>query len=464
MKSTLYQSLKELLDQKIENLDIFTNNFSKQKSDFNPKEQRKLHSKEWEIFKLQKKFQNYLNKIDKSILILRIDFIKNEEKILFFKDIFKNKNNFQKYENKIKILISEIEKNKLKIKILKKEQKPYFAFYKLNAKNKQEIKKIKREIKIIKNSNIENLNLKIEKLYAKNNELDINLKIKNSDLNKFIKLIKKAENSLINKSKNKIKDMAFIIENLSVYYGSKKSLFNINIEIPKNKIIAIIGPSGCGKSTFLRTLNRINDEISNFRIKGEILLNGKYDIYKLKSIINKYDKIELTELRTRVGMIFQKPNPFPISIYKNVSYGPKINGIKNKSLLNQIVRDSLQKAALWDEVKDNLKENGTSLSGGQQQRLCIARSIANNPEILLMDEPTSALDPIAAAKIEKLLLELKKDYTIIMVTHSMQQAIRISDYTAFFYQGKLVEYDTTEKLFKNPIQKRTRDYVMGKFG
>ncbi|BDV03338.1 MAG: hypothetical protein HPPSJP_0590 [Candidatus Hepatoplasma scabrum] len=467
MKTTiLYQNLKILLDQKIEKLENFKikNNLIKDKAELNFNNKKELYSKELQIFKLQKKLQNYLNKIDQDILKIKAKLLQNEAVILNFKNIIENKNNLQKYEQEIKNIILEIKENKSKIKILKKEKKPFSAFYKVNSKHKKEIKKIKKNIKISKNSNFSKSNLKIKNLQAKNNKLDINLKVKNDDLEKFIKLIKKAQNSLIKKEKKDDKNLAFVVRNLDAYYGTKKALFNINIEIPRNKIIAVIGPSGCGKSTFLRTLNRINDEITNFKSRGEILLNGEYDIYKLQSIINKYDKIELTELRTRVGMIFQKPNPFPISIYKNVSYGPKINGIKKKFLLNQIVQDSLEKSALWDEVKDNLKENGTSLSGGQQQRLCIARSIANNPEILLMDEPTSALDPIASAKIEKLLLDLKKDYTIIMVTHSMQQAIRISDYTAFFYQGKLIEFNTTEKLFKNPMQKRTSDYVMGKFG
>ncbi len=257
---------------------------------------------------------------------------------------------------------------------------------------------------------------------------------------------------------------SFQVEGLNVFYGSKQALFDINLTLPKNKVISIIGPSGCGKSTFLRTLNRINDNIPSFRAKGRILLDGEYDIFKLKSIINRYDKIELSTLRTKVGMIFQQPNPFPMSIAKNVQYGPKVRGIKNKAVLNELTEHALQDAGIWEEVKDNLKALGTSLSGGQQQRLCIARAIANEPEILLMDEPTSALDPIAAKKIEDLILKLKKDYTIIMVTHSMQQAQRISDYTAFFYQGELIEYGKTKQVFETPKEKETKDYISGKFG
>ncbi|NOQ50060.1 MAG: phosphate ABC transporter ATP-binding protein [Mycoplasmataceae bacterium] len=258
--------------------------------------------------------------------------------------------------------------------------------------------------------------------------------------------------------------LAFQVKHLSVFYGSKQALFDININIPKNKVIAIIGPSGCGKSTFLRTLNRINDSIPGFKTKGKILLDGQYDIFKLKSVINRYDKFQISTLRTKVGMIFQQPNPFPMSIYKNVTYGPKIRGVKNKSILNDLVRNSLKDAGLYEEVKDNLKALGTSLSGGQQQRLCIARALANSPEILLMDEPTSALDPIASARIEELILTLKKDYTIIIVTHSMQQAARVSDYTAFLYEGRLIEYEKTAKLFAKPKQKETKEYLSGKFG
>ncbi len=257
---------------------------------------------------------------------------------------------------------------------------------------------------------------------------------------------------------------SFQIEGLNVFYGSKQALFDINLTLPKNKVISIIGPSGCGKSTFLRTLNRINDNIPSFKAKGRILLDGEYDIFKLKSIVNRYDKMELSTLRTKVGMIFQQPNPFPMSIAKNVQYGPKVRGVKNKAILNELTEQALQDAGIWEEVKDNLKALGTSLSGGQQQRLCIARAIANQPEILLMDEPTSALDPIAAKKIEDLILKLKKDYTIIMVTHSMQQAQRISDFTAFFYQGELIEYGKTKQVFESPKEKQTQDYISGKFG
>ena len=254
------------------------------------------------------------------------------------------------------------------------------------------------------------------------------------------------------------------VENFNAYYGQKQSLFDINIEFPKNKVIAIIGPSGCGKSTFLKSLNRINDEVPVFRGEGRIIFDEEFDVVKLKNIHDPSEKIDISELRTRIGMVFQQPNPFPMSIYKNVIYGPKINGVKNKAELNSIAIESLKKAALYDEVKNSMTAIGTSLSGGQQQRLCIARAIANKPDILLMDEPTSALDPIAAAKVEELILELKKDYTIIMVTHSMQQAARISDYTAFFYEGELIEYDKTTKIFNNPKEQKTSDYIRGRFG
>lgn len=245
------------------------------------------------------------------------------------------------------------------------------------------------------------------------------------------------------------------VKNLDLYYGDHKALNGINMDIERNSITAFIGPSGCGKSTFLRTLNRMNDLIPNVKIEGEIIYNDK----------NIYDKnVDIYNLRKEVGMVFQKPNPFPMSIYDNVAYGPKTHGIHNKEKLDQIVVESLKKAAIYDEVKDNLKKSALSLSGGQQQRLCIARALAVKPKVLLMDEPTSALDPISTGKIEELALELKKDYTIVIVTHNMQQALRISDKTAFFLLGDLIEYDDTQKIFSMPKNKKTEDYITGRFG
>ncbi len=243
-------------------------------------------------------------------------------------------------------------------------------------------------------------------------------------------------------------------ENLNLWYGENQALKNINIEIPEKQITALIGPSGCGKSTFLKTLNRMNDLIDNCKIEGSIYINNT-DIYK---------DIDVNILRKNVGMVFQKPNPFPMSIYDNIAYGPRIHGIKSKFKLDEIVERSLKQAAIWEECKDRLKKSALSISGGQQQRLCIARALAVEPEILLMDEPTSALDPISTSKIEDLALELKKDYTIIIVTHNMQQAMRIADKTAFFLLGEMVEYDKTEKMFNNPEDKRTKDYISGRFG
>lgn len=248
---------------------------------------------------------------------------------------------------------------------------------------------------------------------------------------------------------------AFSVKNLNFYYGDKQALKNVSIDIMESEITAFIGPSGCGKSTFIRTLNRMNDLISGTRVEGIIEYNG-IDIYNKKS--------DVIGLRSKVGMVFQKPNPFPMSIYDNIAYGPRAHGIKNKEQLNFIVEDSLKKAALWDEVSEDLKKSALALSGGQQQRLCIARALAMKPEVILMDEPTSALDPIATLKIEELILELKKEYTIVIVTHNMQQAARISDKTAFFYMGELIEYDVTDKIFTNPKHSQTEDYITGKFG
>lgn len=244
------------------------------------------------------------------------------------------------------------------------------------------------------------------------------------------------------------------VRNLNLYYGDNQALKNINIDLEENKVTAFIGPSGCGKSTFLRTLNRMNDLIDNVKIDGEILVDGE-DIYKSKDVI---------ALRTKVGMVFQKPNPFPMSIYDNIAYGPRLHGVKDKKTLDTIVEKSLKGAALWDEVKDRLKKSALGLSGGQQQRLCIARTIAVSPEVILMDEPTSALDPISTNKMEELMEELKKKYTVIIVTHNMQQAGRIADKTAFFLNGEIIEYADTEDIFYKPKDKRTEDYITGRFG
>lgn len=244
------------------------------------------------------------------------------------------------------------------------------------------------------------------------------------------------------------------IKNLDLYYDDFKALKNINMDIVEKKITAFIGPSGCGKSTLIKSINRMNDLVEGFRIDGQIILDGK-DIYK------GYD---VNQLRKKVGMVFQKPNPFPMSIYDNIAFGPRTHGIKNKKQLDEIVEMSLRSAAIWDETKDRLKKSALGMSGGQQQRLCIARALAVEPEIILMDEPTSALDPISTSRIEELVLELKKDYTIVMVTHNMQQAVRVSDNTAFFLMGEVVEYNNTEKLFSIPADKRTEDYITGRFG
>lgn len=246
----------------------------------------------------------------------------------------------------------------------------------------------------------------------------------------------------------------FIIEGLDLHYGEFEALHHVNMELPEKQITALIGPSGCGKSTFLKTLNRMNDLIEDCKINGKILLDGK-DIYR---------EMDVNLLRKRVGMVFQKPNPFPMSIYDNIAYGPRTHGVKSKVQLDEIVEQSLRDAAIWDEVKDRLKKSALSVSGGQQQRICIARALAVQPDVLLMDEATSALDPISTSKIEDLVLDLKNHYTIIMVTHNMQQAARVSDYTAFFLLGHVVEYGETETLFSMPKDKKTEDYITGRFG
>ena len=244
------------------------------------------------------------------------------------------------------------------------------------------------------------------------------------------------------------------VKNLNLWYNDFKALKNINLSLPANKISTFIGPSGCGKSTLLKSLNRMNDLVEGCKITGEVTLDGE----------SVYGGMDVNTLRKRVGMVFQKPNPFPMSIYDNIAFGPRTHGVRQKQKLDEIVEESLKKAAIWDETKDILKKSALAMSGGQQQRLCIARALAVKPEVLLMDEPTSALDPISTSKIEDLATELKKDYTIIMVTHNMQQAVRISDHTAFFLLGEVIEFSETEKMFSNPQDKRTEDYITGRFG
>jgi phosphate transport system ATP-binding protein len=248
-------------------------------------------------------------------------------------------------------------------------------------------------------------------------------------------------------------DISIQVKNLSAYYGVTRALRDITMDIKKNRVTAIIGPSGCGKSTFIRCFNRMNDFLDDFRIEGEIIIDG----------VNIYDS-DPVELRKNVGMVFQKPNPFPKSIYENIAYGPKVHGVTDKKMLDELVEKSLKEAALWEEVKDRLNDNAYEFSGGQQQRLCIARALAVKPKIILFDEPCSALDPIATAKVEDLIIDLKKEYTVVIVTHNMQQAARVSDLTAFLYLGELIEYDETEKLFENPEKELTEQYITGRFG
>ena len=247
----------------------------------------------------------------------------------------------------------------------------------------------------------------------------------------------------------------FTVHDLNLWYGPTQALHHVDMDIPEQSITALIGPSGCGKSTFLKTLDRMNDLVPGVRIEGTVEYDGK-NIFAPEADVN--------ELRRQVGMVFQKPNPFPMSIYDNVAYGPRTHGVRNRAKLDEIVEQSLRAAAIWDEVKDRLRKNALGLSGGQQQRLCIARALAVEPRVLLMDEPTSALDPISTSKIEDLAMELKKRYTIVIVTHNMQQALRISDRTAFFLLGELIEYDDTERMFSTPTQKKTEDYITGRFG
>ncbi len=271
--------------------------------------------------------------------------------------------------------------------------------------------------------------------------------------NKSVNLDK--ANSVYLNVENSYKTAVIDTKNINLWYGNDQALKQINLQVYENEVTAIIGPSGCGKSTYIKTLNRMVEMIPSVKITGEILYRGK-------NIFDKTYPVE--ELRTKVGMVFQKPNPFPKSIYDNIAYGPRIHGIKNRKLLDEIVEKSLRKAAIWDEVKDRLHENAYSLSGGQQQRICIARCLAIEPDVILMDEPTSALDPISTLKVEELCQELKENYSIVIVTHNMQQAVRISDRTAFFLNGEVIEYDLTDRIFSKPRDQRTEDYIKGRFG
>jgi len=373
-----------------------------------------------------------------------------------------DQSSLEKKEKSIEKKISTLESKITKAKE-KNSTKEEIHSYKIEISMlSNDLKKIRNKITRAKKANIEKLENKLAKLKETEKAYSKIKKEKVSVVDEILRELNVIDKDLENH--NIDSDKSFVIKDLNVYYGKKQALFNINLDLPKNSVIALIGPSGCGKSTLLRTLNRINDEVPIFRAEGQILLDGKYDIYKQQNIYNPLEKISITELRTKVGMIFQQPNPFPMSIRKNITYGPRINGVKSEPILDRLVVKSLKQAALYEDVKSNLNAMGTALSGGQQQRLCIARAIANKPEILLMDEPTSALDPIAAAQIEELILELKKKYTIIIVTHSMQQAQRVSDYTAFMYKGDLIEYGTTKQIFNKPKKKETKEYLSGKFG
>ncbi len=420
-------------------------------------EERKLYSLKISTDSYIKQMDNKKNSVDARIK-------SNENRIsdlAFFIDE-KNKTDLEK---QIKSFEDEISETTKEIDLRKAKEKQTSDLNAKNEVNRSKIYLLKAKLNKFNSVNDEYNRSEIEKLTKANEELISESTIYEKDISELLEIINTINEALSFIDADEVNTKSsFTVKHLNVWYGNKQALFDINLELPKNKVISIIGPSGCGKSTFLRTLNRINDNIPSFKAKGKILLDGEYDIFKLKSIRNRYDKMELSTLRTKVGMIFQQPNPFPMSIAKNVQYGPKVKGIKNKSILNELTEQSLKDAGIWEEVKDNLKALGTSLSGGQQQRLCIARAIANEPEILLMDEPTSALDPIAAKIIEDLILKLKKHYTIIMVTHSMQQAQRISDHTAFFYQGNLIEYGTTKQIFESPKEKETKEYISGKFG
>ncbi len=419
--------------------------------------------------------------IEEKLTIAEISYNKTNYKFVKLKDELKQTNKvinrstgegLKKLSKDLDKLLSSLEKEKKKLdKLLskdfesKKEMKEQLFAQKtiikgLEAKVKHQTKRVKK----YEATPVETYEKQAKSIQRQMDDMMPEIEKKKDRVKKHRKRYKDINAEWSSLFPDEDDSVAISVQGLNIFYGDKQSLFNVSMDIPKNQIISIIGPSGCGKSTFLKTLNRINDEIPSFRAEGTILLQNEIDVLTLENVHDTSSKITLPELRTRVGMVFQQPNPFPMSIYNNVAYGPRINGIKNKSVLTEIVTESLKSAAIYEQVKDNLNALATGLSGGQQQRLCIARAIANRPDVLLMDEPTSALDPIAAKKVEDLILQLKEHYTIVMVTHSMQQAKRISDYTAFFYQGELIEYGKTKTLFTKPKDQKTEDYIKGKFG
>ncbi len=453
----LKSQLKKLRKQETSDLETTKKitNLEEQVSLFKPAIDNLLKSRTLaakKIYALDRK----LNKLETSKVLLK-------SKVERLEALVASKTKLAAKKQEITSLTNDVENHKEIIKTKKANDEAYNLEMIHYLSLKDQLKLQTKELKQVENLDSKAVDQKISEELIKQEKLDQKIKEQANQINELVSTLE-IVNQILSNNKTVEDEFAFVVDNLNVFYGNKQALYDININIPKNKIISIIGPSGCGKSTFLKTLNRINDETPIFRAEGKILFDGEYDIYKLRSIRNKNDKMELTELRTKVGMIFQQPNPFPMSVYKNVTFGPRINGIKDKQVLDDIARNSLQDAALWDSVKDDLNRLATSLSGGQQQRLCIARAIANSPKVLLMDEPTSALDPIAAAKIEELILKLKKEYTIIIVTHSMQQAARISDYTAFFYEGELIEFDKTSRIFSSPKEEKTDAYIRGKFG
>lgn len=453
-----------LIESEVLELEKSLNTFSKKEldiSNLSSNEQKEEIKRKKGLDKIKSKLFNLFK--EKSILTFNLLLEKKEDKkqkleesiVSIDKEIevLKNEVNNFKDEKEIK----KIEKSEKRIYFEKLKDVHNFKLLKLSTIDE----KIIYNKKILENKEYDNKKINEEKYNAKINSLiekGDELKNEISKINEFFESYEKQTVEAKVKKENTIS-----VKHLNAFYGDKQVLFDVSIDFPKNKVIAIIGPSGCGKSTFLKTLNRINDEVDGYVARGKIVMNEDIDILKLKNV-NTNQKISLPELRTKIGMVFQHPNPFPMSIWNNIAYGPKINGIKSRLVLNKIVDDSLKHVGLYEEVKGNLKGSALALSGGQQQRLCMARCIANYPEIILMDEPTSALDPIAAAKVESLIVKLKKKYTIIMVTHSMQQAARISNYTAFFYQGKLIEYNRTKKIFTTPKRKETSNYIRGKFG
>lgn len=415
----------------------------------------KVQIEEIELFKLQTKIEKLIHIVEKKYNKKNVNYFKNKNKLDSWSEDIIKKNNPDILKNEMEEIEYKITKTNRIIEKRKAEKQPYsnFNFDLNNLKLEKRI--LNRKKSRIKNINEEHLKVKLNLLTQENFKIQTEIKKIHRNILELTELVNQVKSAL-KITKENTEKYSFVVKDLNIYFGKLKVVDNLKIKIPKKRIVAIIGDSKSGKSAFLKSLNRINDGKTDFKVDGKILFEGKYDIYKLNSIWNKYDKIDFLTFKTKIGVILDQPNPFKTSIYKNVSSGPKLNGITNKIILNEIVKNSLETTKLWDEVKNNLKIDGTSLSNFQQQRLCLARAIASEPEVILMDEPTKNLNRLDTKKIEEIIFNLKRKYTIVLATNSIEQAKKLSDYIAVFDNGRLIEYGRTKQIFNEPKEEKTR--------